>query len=194
MKHTIILLMICTALGLPAHAGEAESTVVLQPEVSRYNYDAIPKDPLASAFFSASLPGTGQLYNREFFRGVITGSAFYTGLFTTYYMLSRWEKLNTDTFYVREYSETGDPTNIYHEATALKPDDEQGGLPTEEKVILGAALTLAASSYVFGIIDAYQGAQRFNEKLTFSNADRFDIKLGADPIGKTVVAAATFKF
>lgn len=153
--------MLLGALCSLAAGGEAESTEVILPEVARYSYDAMPKDPIASAFFSFTLPAAGQLYNREFVRAAAFGGTFYTGFFTAHYFLAQWRALNTDTFYVEDAYNP----EIVHRATALKPRDEMVGLPRAQKAGLFVAVSTAAVSYVWGIIDAYQGANRFNETL-----------------------------
>jgi hypothetical protein len=54
---------------------------VFKPRAAKYDYDAIPRDPLASAIFSATIPGSGQVYNKEYLRGILTAIAFYGGFF-----------------------------------------------------------------------------------------------------------------
>ena len=119
MKYSLSLLMfslMVTAFTLFAEEPVApDAPLLLKPNVARYDYDAIPKDPLASAFFAATLPGSGQIYNKEYVRGMITGIGFYTGLFVTQYMVSRWEAQNTDTIYVEEYDKLGRWTGKYRE-------------------------------------------------------------------------------
>lgn len=161
MRTPYRILMLFGALCSLAAGGEAESTEVILPEVARYNYDAMPKDPVASAFFSFTLPAAGQLYNREFVRAAAFGGTFYAGFFTAHYFLAQWRALNTDTFYVEDAYNP----EIVHRATALKPRDEMVGLPRAQKAGLFLAVSTAAVSYVWGIIDAYQGANRFNETL-----------------------------
>ncbi|OGS36067.1 MAG: hypothetical protein A2293_06040 [Elusimicrobia bacterium RIFOXYB2_FULL_49_7] len=142
-----------------------DAPLLLKPNVARYDYDAIPKDPLASAFFAATLPGSGQIYNKEYVRGMITGIGFYTGLFVTQYMVSRWEAQNTDTIYVEEYDKLGRWTGKYREFYAAKADKDVKGLPTDEKVVLGISATAMVGCWVFGVIDAYRGAKRYNNHL-----------------------------
>ena len=149
------------ALVFLAWGEQAESTAVLQPKIAHYSYDAIPKDPIASAFFSATICGSGQIYNNEYLRGIATGLVFWGSFFTSEYLLNRWKTINTDTFNVLE---ADDPT-VKHPVTALKPDNLQVGLPTEEKVLLAGAIVAGAAAYLFGIVDSYRGAQRYNKKL-----------------------------
>lgn len=101
------------------------------------------------------------MYNKEYARGTITGAAFWISLFTVQYLIYYWEKINTDTFYVQDYFNE----QIIHPVIALKPDEEQVGLPTGKKVLLAAAALTGASAYIFGIIDSYKGAKRYNRKL-----------------------------
>lgn len=162
MKRTYRLaLTVFASLCFLARGGEPESTAVLQPKIARHSYDAMPKDPLASAFFSATICGTGQIYNREYARGLVTGGVFWTSLFTAEYLLSRWVALNTDTFSI---AEADDPT-VTHQVTAMKPEDQWVGLPTEEKALLITAVAAGAAAYIFGIYDSYRGAHRYNTKL-----------------------------
>lgn len=176
MRITLVLLtLIITAAAAPALAGDGDGALVLKPKISKYDYDAIPKDPLASAFFSATFPGTGQIYNKEYVRGAITGVGFYAALYITYYMLDRWEAQNTDTVWVAEVNpETNKNTFIYYRIPVLKPDDEQKGLPTGEKVVLGVSLAATAGFYVWGVIDSYRGAKRYNRKLFDRASRKFD--------------------
>jgi len=138
---------------------------VFQPKVAKYDYDAIPRDPLASAIFSATIPGSGQVYNKEYLRGILTAVLFYGGFFTAQYELIRWQQINMDTIYFNETNEVGTPTGQVRAVYVPKSDKDQIGLPTGEKVILGTAIAAAAASYVFGIVDSYKGAKRYNRKL-----------------------------
>jgi len=153
-----------------AARAEAGATV-LNPRIAKYDYDAMPKDPLASAFFSATIPGTGQIYNKEYVRGILTGAAFYLSLMTIYYEVYRWEQLNTDTFWIEEAMVPEEDRRNFR-ATAPKPEDEQVGLPGAEKAVLGVSVVLCAASYIFGIIDSYNGANRYNRNLFTLNGNR----------------------
>jgi TM2 domain-containing membrane protein YozV len=146
-------------------AQEAESTSVLQPKIATYDFNAIPKDPLASAFFSATIPGSGQIYNKEYLRGILTGIGFWGGLFTSEFLLYKWIRINTDTVYFQELDKNGNPSGLNRAVYIMRDENEQVGLPTGEKIALGCAVLIGASSYVFGIIDSYRGAKRFNRKL-----------------------------
>jgi TM2 domain-containing membrane protein YozV len=107
MRALVAGTILAAAFCSLATGEEAESTAVLNPQVAQYDHEAIPHDPLASAIFSATLPGTGQLYNKEYLRGALTAVLFYGGFFTAQYMMLRWERLNTDTFYIAEVTPTG---------------------------------------------------------------------------------------
>jgi hypothetical protein len=160
LKETV-LLMLTGALCFLAFGGEAESTAVIQPKVTIAKYDAMPKDPLASALFSATICGSGQLYNKEYLRGIITGVAFWTSFFGGQYLMDRWNQINTDTVYLQDYF----TDTIMHPVYVRRPDDRQVGLPTTEKALLISAVVIGASAYVFGLVDSYRGAQRYNKKL-----------------------------
>jgi TM2 domain-containing membrane protein YozV len=190
-KTAIRLSLWFSALCLPACAAEAESTVVLEPSVARYDVDAMPKDPLASAFFSATLPGTGQLYNKEYLRGAITGACFWGSILAIDYCLWHWEVLNTDTFYIEEAY--GNPPPV-HQAYSLKPESEMVGLPTGEKVLLGTTIALAAASYVWGIYDSYQGAKRYNLNLALRDVKKLSFDAGVDPVGKRAEIKVRYLF
>jgi TM2 domain-containing membrane protein YozV len=142
-------------------AEQAESTSVIQPEIARYTFEAMPKDPLASLFFSATFPGLGQIYNKEYMRGIATGVTFWASFFGAEYLLNRWQQINTDTFYVQDYFNE----DIIHPVYVLKPDSLQVGLPTGEKALLVTAIVAGVGTYVFGLIDSHRGAKRFNRKL-----------------------------
>lgn len=165
------------------------SGLLLKPQVTVYDFDLIPKDPLASALLSASLPGTGQIFNKEYLRGIITGVVFYSSFFSIQYLINKWNDLNLDTFYIREAYDS----NKVHMAVAPKPDNQQVGLPTGDKVFLITAITLTAASYVYGIIDAYYGAKRYNQKL-IEGRQRLRLGLSADPLGKRLGVCAMYAF
>jgi TM2 domain-containing membrane protein YozV len=162
MKLTLrAVLVTIGALWIQTYCGEPESASVIQPKVNIAKYDAMPKDPLASALFSATICGSGQLYNKEYLRGIITGVAFWTSFFGGEYLMNRWQQINTDTFYLQDYfSDT-----VIHPVYVMRPDNRQVGLPTAEKALLVTACVVGASAYVFGLIDSYRGAQRYNKKL-----------------------------
>jgi TM2 domain-containing membrane protein YozV len=161
LTFTITISLFCVQM---LSAQEAESTSVIQPSIARYSYEAMPKDPLASLFFSATFPGLGQIYNKEYTRGIVTGIAFWASFFGAEYLLNRWQQINTDTFYVQDYFNE----EIIHPVYVLKPDSLQVGLPTGEKVALGSAVVIGVASYLFGLYDSYRGAKRFNRKLITS--------------------------
>ena len=66
MIRIVNIIIILSLLFCPALVRAEEETQVLEPKVARYSYSAIPKDPLASALFSATFPGMGQVYNKEY--------------------------------------------------------------------------------------------------------------------------------
>jgi hypothetical protein len=70
-----------------------------------------------------------------------------------------------DTTYFEETDKAGNTTGQIRAVYVPKADDDQIGLPTAEKVVLGTAIAAAAISYVFGIVDSYKGAKRYNKKL-----------------------------
>jgi len=175
-----------------APAAAQGSDIVLNPKISTYNYDAMPKDPLASVFFSATLPGTGQLYNKEYLRGICTGVVFYGSVLAIEYFINKWEQMNTDTFYIGEKDKFGNDIPVIHAVYVPKADNEQVGLPTTDKVLLVSTIVLAAGSYFFGIYDSYTGAKRYNRKLV----DTQKIRLGfsADPLEGKVGVCARYRF
>ncbi|MFH0919364.1 MAG: DUF5683 domain-containing protein [Fibrobacterota bacterium] len=191
MRKALATLSLIGIVAFSSFGGGGDDAVVLKPQVASYNYDAIPKDPLASAFFSATIPGSGQIYNKEYLRGVLTAAGFYTGFYVAQYMLIRWETLNTDTFYIEE---AYDAYKV-HQVTAPKPDDKQVGLPTEEKVILGTSVALAAGCWVWAVYDAYQGAKRYNQKLvTAQTARRLEFRPAYLPGKEEARLSAVLKF
>lgn len=147
------------ALSQPAH-----NPVVLTPRIAKYNYDAMPKDPLASAMFSLIVPGLGQLYNKEYLRAGLTAVVFYGTFFGAQYLLNEYTAYNTDTFTIAEYSESRD-TPILHDVTAPKPDKDQRWRSGGEKAAFIGCVVVAAGSWVFNVFDAYSGAKRYNAKL-----------------------------
>lgn len=177
LKQRLSFIFCCVFVVITfSFAQDSSDAVVLKPRVAKYSYDAIPKDPLASAFFSATIPGTGQIYNKEYLRGIITGVGFYTSAFVANQMLERWQEMNTDTFLIREAYPT-DGVHIEHQVTAMKPDDEQVGLPTKEKAILGSSLLGAGFFYVWGIIDSYNGAKRYNKNLLATAMQKVKVEM-----------------
>jgi hypothetical protein len=55
------------------------------------------------------------------------------------------------------------------------------GLPAEEKVILITAIAAAVGSYVWGIIDSYNGAKRYNTKLLTVVEPKLEFELADAP-------------
>jgi hypothetical protein len=165
LSFTIAALLLCIQM---LSAQEAESTSVIKPKIKVYDYSAMPKDPLASMFFSATIPGSGQLYNKEYLRGIFTGIGFYGGLFTSEYLLQKWVKINTDTVYFEEYDKEGRPTGLNRAVFIMRDPNKQVGLPAAEKIALGSAAAIGVASYIFGLYDSYRGAKRFNRKLVAS--------------------------
>jgi len=164
MKKLIALVFVLGAFTLPAF-GEGDSAYTFSPAAAKYNFDAMPKDPVASAFFSATIPGSGQIYNKEYLRGIITAAAFYAGVLTVQAMVARFEELNTDTVYFSETNKYGEQTGTVRQVFVTRDDNNMVGLPTKEKVILGTSAVVAAGAYVFAVVDAYRGAKRYNSKL-----------------------------
>ena len=161
--------------------------IVLKPKITTYDYDAMPKDPLASTFFSATLPGTGQLYNKEYLRGICTGVVFYGSVLAIQYFINKWEQINTDTIYIQEAY-----TDVVHPVYVPKPDSRQVGLPTTDKVLLVSTIVLAAGSYIFGIYDSYNGANRYNRKLM--EAQKIKLGFSVDPAEGKIAVCARYRF
>jgi TM2 domain-containing membrane protein YozV len=170
-----------------------ETGAVFQPKIAKYNYDAMPKDPLASAFFSATIPGSGQIYNKEYLRGIVTAVVFYGGFFVSEYELYRWQQLNTDTTYFNETDQAGHATGQVRAVYVQRADNLQVGLPTAEKVVLGTAVVAAAAAYVWGIYDSFTGAKRYNKKLFAGLAEDGGLRLSVDLKG-TVGLQTRFTF
>jgi TM2 domain-containing membrane protein YozV len=162
--------------------------IVLKPKITTYDYDAMPKDPLASTFFSATLPGTGQLYNKEYLRGICTGVVFYGSVLAIQYFINKWEQINTDTFFIQEAYNA----DVVHPVYVPKPDSLQVGLPTSDKIFLVSTIVLAAGSYIFGIFDSYNGANRYNRKLM--EAQKIKLGFSADPLEGKIAVCARYRF
>jgi TM2 domain-containing membrane protein YozV len=176
-----------------AHSTREEGAVVLKPKIATYDYDAIPKDPLASMLLSVVLPGSGQIYNKEYGRGIITGVLWYGSLAGMYLLIDKWTRINTDTIHLAEADPvTGLPNGSSRDVYVMRDPDKQVGLPAGDKVLLVGAIAIAATSYVFGIIDSYRGAQRYNKKLLESQ----QLKLGliADPVDRKIGMTASLRF
>ena len=199
MKNIIQFLAVsCIALYVVPVTVIAKNadTIVVQPKVAQYTYDAIPKDPLASAMLSATLPGSGQIYNKEYARGVITGVTFYASLIGWQYLLfTRLSQLNSDTFLIAEaYPQSnGDPARV-HQAVAPKPANEQVGLPDTEKALLIVSLTACAGAYIFGILDSYRGAIRYNNKLYGLDKELKKTSVQISPTAKGVAVSCSYRF
>jgi TM2 domain-containing membrane protein YozV len=190
MRIILTALILTGIVTFSSYGGEGDSAVVLKPKVAKYDYDAIPKDPLASAFFSATIPGSGQIYNKEYLRGIITAVGFFAGYYTAYYMLGRWDALNTDTVYVPD---AYDPYKN-HTVVVSKPSDQQVGLPTDEKIILGTSALMAAGFWVWGIYDSYRGAKRYNQKLFAEDDRKFSVRLALSPDNGQVGIKTRYRF
>ncbi|MFH1762039.1 MAG: hypothetical protein ABIA63_13155 [bacterium] len=172
-----------------AAAQDQEEAVVLEPKVARYSYDAIPKDPLASALFSGTFPGMGQLYNKEYVRGIITGLGFWSSsIIVNYLVFQRLEQINMDTFYIE------DTEGAYHRVTTPKDMDQWHGLPRSEQVLLGTCVFATTGFYLWGIIDSYRGAKRYNRKLFSEKYNKVDFRFASSFSKKSVNIDARYKF
>ncbi len=170
-----------------------DSGVILTPKIATYDFDAMPKDPLASLFFSATLPGTGQLYNKEYVRGVCTGVAFFGSVLAIIYYNDKWNKLNTDSFYIEEVDPvTNQGTGSYHLVTTAKPKDKQIDFSSTDKALLITAITVTATSWIFGIVDSYMGANRYNKKLIENR--KLKLGMAIDPQSRGVSLCARYGF
>ena len=89
---------------------------------------------------------------------------------------------------------SGAGTGIVRPVYTAKPENEQVGLPPVEKGVLIGSITIMAASYIFGIIDSYRGAQRYNAKLNLARGRDIRFDLAADPFGRTVKAVACVHF
>jgi TM2 domain-containing membrane protein YozV len=170
MRKFLTAIILFGVVTFSSFGGEGDSAVVLKPQVAKYNYDAIPKDPLASAFFSATLPGSGQFYNKEYSRGIITGVGFYACFYLAQYMFARFDNFNMDTVYFQETDINGIPTGYYRNVYVAKPESEQLWPSTGEKLIAIGSVVSCAAFYIWGIYDSYNGAKRYNQKL-FAEAE-----------------------
>lgn len=156
-------------------AAAGEAAAVLKPKIATYDYDAIPKDPLVSLVLSAVLSGSGQVYNKEYGRGIANGLVSYGSLLGVILLYEKWRRINTDTVHLEEADPvTGLPDGTSRDVYILRDPSRQVGLGRGDNLLLVTFSTLALASYVFGIIDSYRGAQRYNSKLLESQR----IKLG----------------
>lgn len=169
-------LMAACIFVLGAAFAQAQDSTVIRPKIATYQFDAIPKDPLASAAFSATIPGSGQIYNKEYLRGAVTAAGFYSGAYVFRVMIQKWETINSDTFYIREAFDT---TRVHRVITA-KPSGELVGLAKEDKAVLALSMVATAGFYVWGIIDSYTGANRYNKKLLASAPSSLQLCMAAN--------------
>jgi hypothetical protein len=178
----------------PVQAPAAQQdAIVLRPKIAAYNYDAIPKDPLASLLLSAVLPGSGQIFDKEYGRGIVNGVVCYGSIVGIMLLVDKWYRINTDTIHLAEADPvTGLPNGNSRDVYVMRDPDKQVGLPAGDKALLVGCIALALTSYVYGMIDSYRGAQRYNKKLLESQ----QIKLGliADPVDGRIGVAAKFRF
>jgi hypothetical protein len=110
-----------------------------------------------------------------------------------YLLIDKWTRINTDTIHLAEADPvTGLPNGSSRDVYVMRDPDKQVGLPAGDKVLLVGAIAIAATSYVFGIIDSYRGAQRYNKKLLESQ----QLKLGliADPVDRKIGMTASLRF
>lgn len=188
MNRVVKIIVFLGLLLCFATAQTEEKTQVLEPKIARYDYSTIPKDPLASALFSATFPGMGEIYNKEYQRGVITGLGFWISFFLAQHYLNRVTEINTDTFYIM------DTDSAYHQVTAPRPEDAWVGLPTREKIELVSSTAIMAGFYLWGIYDSYQGAKRYNKKLVTGAFRRIDLRLASSPGRRALGLEAVYRF
>jgi hypothetical protein len=169
------------ALWGAAGAEAGDSVTVLKPEVAQYSFNAIPRDPLASAIMSTTVPGSGQIYNKEYLSGALTLGVHYGSFFLAQRLVLRWQRLNMDTTYFLEVDADGRETG-YKRAVYVQ-DSVMVGLPPGEKALLAASAVLWIGSWVWSIYDAYKGAYRYNSKYFSAREDTPGLKLAVAPDG-----------
>jgi len=194
MRKILTALVLTGIVTFSSFGGEGDSAVVLKPKVAHYDFDAIPKDPLASAFFSATLPGSGQFYNKEYVRGIITGAGFYGSFYLAQYLLARFDSYNQDTVYFQETDINGIPTGYYRNVYVPKPDAEQKWPSATEKYLAIGSIVSCGAFYIWGIYDSYSGAKRYNQKLVAETDRKFSVKLALGPRGDGAGFKAQYRF
>lgn len=190
----IYLVLLITAAAFPVFAGEGDSAFTLKPKVARYDYDAIPKDPLASAFFSATLPGSGQIYNKEYLRGVITGAGFYASFYLMQYMLARFDDYNMDTVYFAETSKDGRYTGYYRAVYVPRAEADQKWPSAGEKYAFMGSIAACAGFYVLGVIDSYRGAKRYNSRLVAAADRKLSFRLACSLPREKIGGTVSYRF
>jgi TM2 domain-containing membrane protein YozV len=194
MKILMAALILTGMVTFSSFGGEGDSAVVLKPKVAHYDFDAIPKDPLASAFFSATLPGSGQFYNKEYGRGIITGVGFYGCFYLAQYLLARFDAYNQDTVYFKETDINGIPTGYYRNVYVPKPSYQQKWPSATEKYLAIGSIVSCGAFYVWGIYDSYHGAKRYNQKLVAEADRKFVVKLALAPHNDGIGLNAKYRF
>ncbi|MBD3420806.1 MAG: hypothetical protein GF398_11870 [Chitinivibrionales bacterium] len=194
MKHQASLILISlAALCSSVTAEEPESTIVLKPKIQQYNFDAMPKDPLASMLFSATLPASGQLYNKEYLRAGIIAGIFYTGYFIAQYQIGIMEEHNTETFSVLEYDpNTGGTTGYEREITYVKPLEDWKWPSKSNRALFVISAGTTLGTWIYNIVDAYRGARKYNDKLIAFHTPKLDIAY--TPQANTLKLSTTLTF
>ncbi len=176
MKNVGLILLSLFSFSISALGTDTASASILKPEIATYSYNTVPHDPFASALFSGIVMGSGQIYNKEYGRGLLCGSIYYTNLLIVWGLIKHFEALNTDTVYIKGISKGEE--KIFQFFTP-KPDSELRGLPDKEKALLVASIATVGITWVWGIVDAYLGAERYNRKISLTSSEnKFSCQLG----------------
>jgi len=190
-----LIVISIAVVTIAAYADDGDSAFVLKPQIAQYDYDAVPKDPFASCALSATLPGTGQIYNREYGRGLVTAAGFYGCLYLAQYLYGRFELFNTDTVYFAETTRQGTHTGVYRSVYVPKADADWKWPSDTEKYLTFSTAILTGGFYIWGLYDAYQGAKRYNQKLATAQAHKkFDVRLAYSPRSQNFGFTAGYRF
>ncbi len=171
MKLFLTALILLTALTRPPDAqaqasDESPSAGQAQSRVS--DRIELPKDPVVATYFSATLPGLGQIYTGDRTRGVLFLTSI-VGAFGAAYASYEPARLRLADYDTPIYGGNGDGLLSTGEARNWEDRKFEGTafdrLSNGRKAGLITGATVGAVLYVWNVIDAHGRAHEHNRQL-----------------------------
>lgn len=170
-RTTVVILFMTLAMASPVLAQvpvSDESRSAGQTPSRASDRIELPKDPVVATYFSATLPGLGQIYNGDRLRGVLflTSIVGSSGAAYASYEPARLRLADYDN---PLYGGNGDGQLSTGEASNWEnrtfEDTAFERLTNGRKAGLITGATVGAVLYVWNVIDAHKGAHEHNRQL-----------------------------
>jgi hypothetical protein len=195
MKAIFAALMLFGALAVTSSAQAqtpADPAASGQTQLTIPNTIELPKDPVAAMYFSAIVPGFGQIYTGDYKRGLLfLGSII--GAFGAAYASYEPAQLHLADYDSTAYGGNGDGLLNTAETKNWEDhkfeDDAFDSLSTGRKVGLVTGAAVGAGLYIWNILDARTRAHSHNRQLA---QRRISIGLQAGPDRAGVALGVNF--